>query len=311
MRHCNAVCGIGVPPWQSSCRVFGNKLEASDAVNGNGVRPCPWVIKCRSKQLWASASTRCSMPARGAASASRFVRVLRLQALGTPAEDVIGGILELVRTGSGPEASRKWAQSCMLSGECIKACDYGVNPRFLLAMARVSIATSDNAPAERRRRGVDRYREVSREVTVLSRLQLDTEVLERLGQKVGGGIDARRDTGLCVLHRVQRLEDAAHCPARAGYHGRAWRELPGDGRTEPLLRYPAIEVRRRRDVGAHGHQHHGKAVTLQYGPGDLLVPELLRPVHGEPSCRRWSGNAAPGRSRSIRSCDFWPAGLRS
>ena len=102
---------------------------------------------------------------------------------GTPAEDIIGGILELVRTGGGPEASRKWAQSCMLSGECIKACDYGVNPRFLLAMARMSIAKSDNALAERRRRGVDRYREVSREVTVLSRLQLDTEVLERLGQK--------------------------------------------------------------------------------------------------------------------------------
>ena len=101
----------------------------------------------------------------------------------TTSDNIIGGILEIVRTGSGPEASRKWAQSCMLSGECIKACDYGVNPRFLLAMARVSMAKSDNALAERRRRGVERYREVSREVTVLSRLQLDTEVLERLGQK--------------------------------------------------------------------------------------------------------------------------------
>jgi heterodisulfide reductase subunit D len=101
----------------------------------------------------------------------------------TTSDNIIGGILELVRSGSGPEASRKWAQSCMLSGECIKACDYGVNPRFLLAMARVSMAKSDNALAERRRRGVERYREVSREVTVLSRLQLDTEVLERLGQK--------------------------------------------------------------------------------------------------------------------------------
>jgi hypothetical protein len=26
--------------------------------------------------------------------------------------------------------SGKWAASCMLSGECIKTCDYGVNPRF-------------------------------------------------------------------------------------------------------------------------------------------------------------------------------------
>src|SRR3990172_6177324 len=50
----------------------------------------------------------------------------------------IAGVLDLVRTGAGPEVSRKWASSCLLSGECIKACDYGVNPRFLLAMARVS-----------------------------------------------------------------------------------------------------------------------------------------------------------------------------
>jgi heterodisulfide reductase subunit D len=101
----------------------------------------------------------------------------------TKSEDVISGILELLRTGNGPEASRKWAQSCMLSGECIKACDYGVNPRFLLAMTRVGIAKSGNTLAERRRQGVERYRGVSREVAVLSQLQLDTEVLERLGQK--------------------------------------------------------------------------------------------------------------------------------
>ena len=55
-------------------------------------------------------------------------------------EDVIGGILEQVRTGNGLEASRKWAQSCMQSGECVKACDYGVDPRFLLAMAQLVIA---------------------------------------------------------------------------------------------------------------------------------------------------------------------------
>lgn len=101
----------------------------------------------------------------------------------TRPEDIIGGILDLVRTGDGPEASRKWAASCMLSGECIKACDYGVNPRFLLAMARIGIAKAGNALPERRRQGVERYRDVSRDVTMLSRLQLDTEVLERLGQK--------------------------------------------------------------------------------------------------------------------------------
>ena len=97
--------------------------------------------------------------------------------------DIIGGILDILRTGEGPEASRRWAAACMLSGECVKACDDGVNPRFLLAMARVAIAKSENELPERRRRGVARFREVSRDVTMLSRLQLDEEALERLGQK--------------------------------------------------------------------------------------------------------------------------------
>jgi Fe-S oxidoreductase len=98
-------------------------------------------------------------------------------------EDIISGILDIVGSGEGPEASRKWAASCMLSGECIKACDYGVNPRFLLAMARVAIAKAERELPDRRRLGVERYRDLSRDVTVLSRLQLDSEVLERLGQK--------------------------------------------------------------------------------------------------------------------------------
>jgi len=101
----------------------------------------------------------------------------------TRPEDIITGVLDLVRTGKGPEASRKWAASCMLSGECIQACDYGVNPRFLLAMARLGIAKADHELPERRRQGVERYRDLSRDVTILSRLQLDDEVLERLGQK--------------------------------------------------------------------------------------------------------------------------------
>jgi Fe-S oxidoreductase len=102
---------------------------------------------------------------------------------GASSEDIISGVLDIVRTGNGPEASRKWAASCMLSGECIKACDDGVNPRFLLAMARLAIAKAERELPDRRRLGVERYRDLSRDVTVLSRLQLDGEVLERLGQK--------------------------------------------------------------------------------------------------------------------------------
>ena len=96
--------------------------------------------------------------------------------------DVIAGVIDLVRSGAGPEASRIWASSCTLSGECIKACDYGVNPRFLLAMARASVVKASRELPERRRQGVQNFRDLSRDVAVLSQLQLDRIVLERLGQ---------------------------------------------------------------------------------------------------------------------------------
>jgi heterodisulfide reductase subunit D len=105
---------------------------------------------------------------------------LTAQELANPAA-VIGGVVDIVRTGSGNDAARKWANACILSGECIKACDYGVNPRFLLHMARVKMARAAE-PAAQRKNGVDGFRKVAREVTQLSRIQLDDALLERLGQ---------------------------------------------------------------------------------------------------------------------------------
>jgi heterodisulfide reductase subunit D len=108
-------------------------------------------------------------------------------------EDVIGGVIDILRGGSGSEASRLWAQSCMLSGECVRACDYGVNPRFLLAMARVAMKCADQELPQRRRTGVEAIRKLQRDVTVLSRLQLSAETLARLGQRAPGA-PAKTDT---------------------------------------------------------------------------------------------------------------------
>ena len=96
--------------------------------------------------------------------------------------DVISGIIDLIRTGEGPEASRKWAASCTLSGHCIETCDENVNPRFLLAMARAAMRREESDLATRRRNGVSKYRQTSRDVATLSRMQLDSAMLERLGQ---------------------------------------------------------------------------------------------------------------------------------
>jgi heterodisulfide reductase subunit D len=96
---------------------------------------------------------------------------------------VIDGVIDILRHGEGSPAARKWASACVLSGECIRACNYGVNPRFLLSMARVAMVRDEDAAPDRRRHGVENFRTVAREVTHISRLQLDEELLRRLGQK--------------------------------------------------------------------------------------------------------------------------------
>jgi Fe-S oxidoreductase len=95
---------------------------------------------------------------------------------------VIDGIIDILRAGEGSEAARNWANACVLTGECIKACNYGVNPRFLLGIARLRMAQNNNVPYEQRRQGVEGFRKVARDVTHISRLQLDDALLARLGQ---------------------------------------------------------------------------------------------------------------------------------
>ena len=130
---------------------------------------------------------------------------------------VIGGVVDIVRTGqvgtkNGNDAARKWANACILSGECIKACDYGVNPRFLLHMARVKMARQAD-PGVQRKNGVDGFRKVAREVTQLSRIQLDDALLERLGQggkRAENPQDNRPEISFsipaatCSRHRISR-----------------------------------------------------------------------------------------------------------
>jgi Fe-S oxidoreductase len=99
-------------------------------------------------------------------------------------ESVIAGVLDIVRTGEGPEASKAWAKGCALTGDCIAACDETVNPRFLLAMARVALAKHSSELRNRRKQGVENFRLVADGVNVLARMQLGESELARLGQHV-------------------------------------------------------------------------------------------------------------------------------
>ncbi|MBS0639436.1 MAG: (Fe-S)-binding protein [Acetobacteraceae bacterium] len=87
------------------------------------------------------------------------------------------GVLTLLRGDTHPEAAR-WAEVCSGSGHCIPACQHGVNPRLMLALARLA-RQSAAAPAQRRKTGFDRFGAMTKGVRVLSRLQLSPQTLSR------------------------------------------------------------------------------------------------------------------------------------
>ena len=92
-----------------------------------------------------------------------------------------GGILTILRGGVHKDASR-WAEVCSGSGHCIQACQYGVNPRLMLALAR-SADLNANAAGVRRQTGFTRFGAMTKGVRVLSRLQLPPETLARFSNQ--------------------------------------------------------------------------------------------------------------------------------
>jgi Fe-S oxidoreductase len=94
------------------------------------------------------------------------------------AVDVVSGVLDILRGGAGSADAQRWAQVCSGSGACISRCQDGVNPRFMLALARVSMQRRATAE-ERRRKGSNAFSTMGRSVRVLSRMQLPAEVLAR------------------------------------------------------------------------------------------------------------------------------------
>ena len=216
---------------------------------------------------------------------------------------VIAGVIDILRTGDGPEVSRRWATSCTLSGACIEACDYGVNPRFLLAMARVAIRKNDFEPVERRRDGVTKFRDTSRDVTVLSRLQLESDALARLGQ--GAASTSTPDeapdfvfyTGCNVLKTPHIALLALDIMDTLDISYQVM------GGPESLLRGHAAARRRRRDVRAHGREFDREDVAQQVGPSALRGVQAAMSSSPRPHCRPSSGNA---RSRPFEMTPFIP-----
>ncbi len=103
------------------------------------------------------------------------------------ASGIVGGVLSLIQGGKAAPEAERWAQVCSGSGSCIPACPEAVNPRFMLALARVAMqkrATTE----EQHQKGSAAFSSMGRGVRVLSRMQLAPEILKRFhGEGAQGG----------------------------------------------------------------------------------------------------------------------------
>lgn len=97
-------------------------------------------------------------------------------------EALTAGVRDLLRGEAASDASMAWASACCGSGKCLTICEHGINPRFMLTMARR--AMSQARPAEdRRATGKQAFQKMSRGVRVLSRLSLPPELLAKLSPR--------------------------------------------------------------------------------------------------------------------------------
>ncbi|HEX5453418.1 MAG TPA: (Fe-S)-binding protein, partial [Stellaceae bacterium] len=93
------------------------------------------------------------------------------------------GIIDLLAGGEGSKDAERWAQVCTNSGKCIPACEHGINPRFMVNMAR--IAAKAKLGADKVRRAANEYFvSMGRSTRTIARLQLPPEVLARVSPKL-------------------------------------------------------------------------------------------------------------------------------
>jgi heterodisulfide reductase subunit D len=95
------------------------------------------------------------------------------------ANETTAAIVDLITGGAGNEQAIRWASVCSGSGNCIPACNYGINPRFMVQLARgFARAQAGDKPLNTRWR--QPFQGMSRGVRILSRLQMPPETLARL-----------------------------------------------------------------------------------------------------------------------------------
>ena len=97
------------------------------------------------------------------------------------AVEIVGGVLDLLAGGEGTRNAERWAQVCTNSGKCIPACDDGINPRFMVNMARIA-AKAKLGPDVVRRGAQQYFTSMARSTRTIARLLLPPETLARISR---------------------------------------------------------------------------------------------------------------------------------
>jgi len=102
-------------------------------------------------------------------------------------EALATGVIDILKGNTHAADAEAWARACCGTGHCIDVCAEGINPRFMLTMARRRLNERGDIKS-RRGTGREMFQWMSRGVRMLSRLQLPVDVLARLNPP------AKRDT---------------------------------------------------------------------------------------------------------------------
>lgn len=194
---------------------------------------------------------------------------------------VVAEVIDVLR-GAGDPASRgaHWARTCTGSGRCLDACDDGVNPRFMLAMARVRLHAADEG--QRRQTGQRGFDAMTRAVKVLARLQLPAEVVQRFTRSPHADTAAPPDVVLYLGCNVLRTPHIALlCMDVLDRLGTSYRVVGGPANCCGVIQFRAGDLKTSGTIGANtmaGFAATGASRVVTWCPTcNLQLGEILMP----------------------------------
>jgi heterodisulfide reductase subunit D len=200
---------------------------------------------------------------------------------------VVTDVLAILRGGGDPKsAGARWAETCTGSGRCLTACDDGVNPRFMLAMTRVTLNQA-KADADRHAAGQKGFHTMSQGVKVLSRLQLPADLVARVTRSAHASDGPAPDVVLYLGCNVMRTPHIALlCMDVLDRIGARYAVFGGPANCCGVIQFRAGDIKTAGKVGSNtvaGFAATGAAKVLTWCPTcNIQLGEVVMPTSSAP-----------------------------